>query len=427
MLEQNNETSINASWSPPPQSANITGYRVFWTQCTSSDCINQPVFTSSTVETLTGLMVGQCYSVYVVSVSDLPSNITTRNITLVTNPGSFNIDVASTSHGFSLMINLSNYVENGIYRIMSNVTWLRFLHCNNGLGSSNITDQTYDVNPMNLSITGLVPNSKYNVTVVVGNAVGRKTESVLNETRAAAPSAPPQDIVAVNQTLFTITISWKPVDCAHQNGNIRGYKIKYWERGSGNETKLDGNTTGTSYTLTGLQSSTTYVIQVAAKNDAGVGVFGNLNASTLPFEVSVASTTIGVTLGQVENDVLITWNRTSSQCVDNGKSFKTHHLSNSTMYMIPALEEYTEYNITVCINNSTCAFSIVTTNQDAPSAAPEKIKLKEKSSASITIMWSPVPCDHRNGNITGYVVMFRKLDNGISLKHRRAEEAQWST
>ncbi|CAI8035583.1 Receptor-type tyrosine-protein phosphatase F, partial [Geodia barretti] len=230
----------------------------------------------------------------------------------------------------------------------------------------------------------------------------------------AAPSAPPQDIVAVNQTLFTITISWQPVDCAHMNGNIRGYKVKYWERGSGNETKLDGNTTGTSYTLTDLQSSTTYVIQVAAENDAGVGVFGNLNASTLLFEVSVASTTIGVTLGQVENDVLITWNRTSSQCVDNGESFKTHPLSNSTMYMIPALEEYTEYNITVCINDSTCAFSIVTTNQAAPSAAPEEIKLKEKSSTSITIMWSPVPCDHHNGNITGYVVMLKKLDNGVS-------------
>ena len=98
---------------------------------------------------------------------------------------------------------------------------------------------------------------------------------------SAAPSAPPQDIVAVNQTLFTITISWQPVDCPYMNGDIRGYKIKYWERGSGNETKLDGNATGTSYTLIDLQSSTTYVIQVAAKNDAGVGVFGNLNASTL--------------------------------------------------------------------------------------------------------------------------------------------------
>ena len=92
--------------------------------------------------------------------------------------------MVSTSHGFSLMINLSNYVENGIYCIMTNVTWLRFLHCNNGLGSSNITDQAYDVNPMNLSITGLVSNSEYNITVVVSNAAGRKTESVLNETRA---------------------------------------------------------------------------------------------------------------------------------------------------------------------------------------------------------------------------------------------------
>ena len=81
-LEQNNETSINASWSPPLQSANITGYRVYWTQCASPDCINHTVINSSTVETLTGLMAGQCYSVSVVSVSDLPSNITPQNITL---------------------------------------------------------------------------------------------------------------------------------------------------------------------------------------------------------------------------------------------------------------------------------------------------------------------------------------------------------
>ena len=83
------------------------------------------------------------------------------------------------------MINLSNYVENEIYHIMSNVTWLRFLHCNNGLGSSNITDQAYDVNPMNLNITGLVPNSKYNITVVVGNALGSKTQSFSNQTQPA--------------------------------------------------------------------------------------------------------------------------------------------------------------------------------------------------------------------------------------------------
>ena len=37
---------------------------------------------------------------------------------------------------------------------------------------------------------------------------------------------------------------------------------------------------GTSYTLDDLQLATTYVIKVAAKTSAGVGVFGNITAST---------------------------------------------------------------------------------------------------------------------------------------------------
>ena len=49
----------------------------------------------------------------------------------------------------------------------------------------------------------------------------------------------------------------------------------------------------------------------------------------------------------------------------------------------------------------------------APSAAPEEIKLKEVTSTSITLMWGPVPCDHRNGNITGYVVRYRKYGSGV--------------
>ena len=225
----------------------------------------------------------------------------------VTNPSNISIDVVSTSHGFSLMINLSNYVENGIYRIMTNVTWLRFLHCNNVLGSSNVTGQIYDVNPMNLSITGLVPNSEYNITVVVSNALGNKTQSVSNQTQPAgtvfnplcskpsrvmlyyptAPSAPPQDIMAVNQTLFTITISWQPVDCAHQNGNITGYEIRYRKKDGGN-TEAMSDIMGAHYTLTDLQPSTAYLIEVAANNTAGRGVFGNISASTLLCEFSTS-------------------------------------------------------------------------------------------------------------------------------------------
>ena len=149
----------------------------------------------------------------------------------------------------------------------------------------------------------------------------------------------------------------------------------------------------------------------------------------LTVDVNASSTTIGVIWDQVENDVLITWNRTSSQCTDKSESFKNHSLSNSTSYEIPDLNKFTEYNITVCINGSTCDFSIVTTNEagmfishnplnlhiifSAPSAAPEEIKLKGASSTSITVMWGPVPCDHRNGNITSYVVRYRKYGGGV--------------
>ena len=41
------------------------------------------------------------------------------------------------------------------------------------------------------------------------------------------------------------------------------------------------------------------------------------------------------------------------------------------------------------------------------------MKFKGASSTSITLMWGPVPCDHRNGNITGYVVRYRIYGSGV--------------
>ena len=81
-------------------------------------------------------------------------------------------------------MDLSNYVENGKYHLIANATWLSFLHpCNNHFGDSNMTYEMYTVNPMELSITGLAPNSVYNITVTVANAVGKRTSTVINTRR----------------------------------------------------------------------------------------------------------------------------------------------------------------------------------------------------------------------------------------------------
>ena len=42
----------------------------------------------------------------------------------------------------------------------------------------------------------------------------------------------------------------------------------------------------------------------------------------------------------------------------------------------------------------------------APSAAPNSVSVSEVTSSSITVQWRAVPCIHRNGDITGYIVRY---------------------
>ena len=196
----------------------------------------------------------------------------------------------------------------------------------------------------------------------------------------SAPSEPPQDIQENKKAkaLFSITINWQPIDCIHQNGNVTGYIIRYWEKDS--ETKIYGNATNLTYILTGLQPSTTYLIQVAGETRAGIGVFGNVTASTqcelvifssmlilfihaVEVMTSTTATNISLAWPRVNNSVTISWKMmASSQCVENGTDGEGH--SDEESFMISGLKEFSEYNITVCINGSRiCASKTVVTNQ----------------------------------------------------------------
>ena len=89
------------------------------------------------------------------------------------------------------------------------------------------------------------------------------------------PSAPPIDVTADGSSI-TITVEWGEVPCIHQNGAITGYSVQYGVEGSGNtETMTVSGASTTQTTISGLMSSTTYSIQVAAVNDAGTGVYSD--------------------------------------------------------------------------------------------------------------------------------------------------------
>ena len=86
-----------------------------------------------------------------------------------------------------------------------------------------------------------------------------------------APSAAPNFVTVSKVTSSSITVQWGAVPCIHRNGDITGYSVQYGVVGS--ESTQTMFVSGASASITGLVESTTYTIEVAAVNDAGIGVY----------------------------------------------------------------------------------------------------------------------------------------------------------
>ena len=98
-------------------------------------------------------------------------------------------------------------------------------------------------------------------------------------TTPLVPSAPPTAVIVLEDTFTSITLQWEAVavDCINHNGNTTGYSLLIVNT----ENTLYRETSDTRVTLSGLSPSTTYTIQVAAVNTAGIGSYSPpINTST---------------------------------------------------------------------------------------------------------------------------------------------------
>ena len=96
--------------------------------------------------------------------------------------------------------------------------------------------------------------------------------SILNLSHTA-PSAAPTSVRESGVTSSNITVQWGAVDCIHHNGDITGYSVRYRVQGSGSTQTR--NVSITEATISSLMPSTTYSIEVAAVNSAGIGVYSD--------------------------------------------------------------------------------------------------------------------------------------------------------
>ena len=111
--------------------------------------------------------------------------------------------------------------------------------------------------------------------------------SILNLSHTV-PSAAPTSVRESGVTSSSITVQWGAVDCIHHNGDITGYSVRYGVQGSGSTQIINvsgGDTRQT--TISGLNPSTTYSIQVVAVNSAGTGVYSDppVTIETIPSKV----------------------------------------------------------------------------------------------------------------------------------------------
>ena len=92
----------------------------------------------------------------------------------------------------------------------------------------------------------------------------------------SAPSAAPTSVRTFSDSSSSITVQWGMVPCIHHNGDITGYSVQYGVVGSGStQTMSVSGGSVTEATISSLMSSTTYSIQVAAVNSAGIGVYSD--------------------------------------------------------------------------------------------------------------------------------------------------------
>jgi endoglucanase len=134
-----------------------------------------------------------------------------------------------------------------------------------------------------ITLTGLEPNTQYDIHLITTNANGASTSTVSTAaTISATPGAPSQ---ATNLTLSNIstnsaTLTWNPPTA----GNIPiTYQVRYRATGAYFWTNYQSPISGTTIHIEGLGTSSKYDLQVVAINSVSSSMSAVMSFSTLGF------------------------------------------------------------------------------------------------------------------------------------------------
>ncbi|UYV77069.1 SDK2 [Cordylochernes scorpioides] len=297
---------------------------------------------------------------------------------------------------------------------------------------NNLTDQRWTV------ITGLKPASRYQFQVSAVNGVGEGEASEPTAPivlPAQPPGAAPQGVVGGARSPTAIMLQWQPPPPEAWNGVLRGFSVRY---------KLAGYPADSWATLDVLHPSQhslllqdlivwqNYEVQVAARNDKGIGLYSPSifirtregvpeSAPTHVKAVALNSTAVRVTWSPPDPQLINGINQGyKMEAWHGGKVHLTATVPPSPVDLqaqqsadLGPLEKYTSYNITVlCFTSPGDGPRSeppvpVTTLPDVPPQVSE-LRFEEILDTSVKVVWGPPRPP--NGDLLGYTLRYHVKD-----------------
>ena len=181
------------------------------------------------------------------------------------------------------------------YRLSSADTWSDWPHTGTGRTAT---------------VTGLTPNTGYEVRVRASSAAGPGAWSGTTSatTLTSAPETPAAPSLSAGAT--SLTVKW---DAPADNGaSISGYAVQYRQQGATQWTSWAHSGTGTTATITGLTANTAYEVQLRAANGRG-----NSGWSAIASALTGAPARVGTpTLTPAARQLAVAWTAPASNGAD---------------------------------------------------------------------------------------------------------------
>ena len=125
----------------------------------------------------------------------------------------------------------------------------------------------------------MLENTTAASTLAAGEPTSQRFLSVLHSESLTftAPTARPSSVRALLNGSAAYIVNWGPVEpCIHQNGHITGYSVRYGKVGTSERERTTEMTYYyTSTIIYNLERGTMYMVEVAAVNAGGVGVYSD--------------------------------------------------------------------------------------------------------------------------------------------------------